>query len=659
MTSSISRATTEYSPAGNPLFSALQATNAPVLQMKTEKGAMALTDAGAEKAHAESGHASGNLLAPLHSALTTLDADTIRGADLTAKIDGVIRCLREIADSSVRAEGIADIFCLMFVVRDAREGKGEKDLAFQMLVRLLSLDKDLVYKVLDSFVREYGCFKDLTKLWVGLKEARFKTGAPSSVDSTLRKGLADKCAEISVSCVASDKAALDADPNADISLAGKWAQRENGSTKNQPTDEATHKARLARQCARNYLALCEGRENMVRHTVDGTIDGDLKPGSKRYARSMWRKVCSCLSKHLDVPEQKMSANEWRNLDPKKIPSVCAHKKKRALQNRDKAGNVRDHDNAEKAADRAKCAANIAAAIKETLANPESAKIKGGRTGIVRLVQDCMNGRADDMTEAMYQNLKAEFMKNISEKGGYFPSFLPLADVSGSMTGTPMEVCIALTCFLTDICSEQWKNQCLTFESMPKWHTITGSTLQERVASLARAPWGSSTNFASALNMILDTAKRARLSQADLPEFMIVFSDMEFDQADSSRSGYRGTHSYRDGAKSRSGLQSPMAAVARAFAENGFECPHMIFWNLRSGSGAKPCETNSQGASLVSGYSEQMLKLFFEGNLLDFKPETPVERLLQSLRSERYNPVRRIVMEHYGFDEPSADADETL
>ena len=47
----------------------------------------------------------------------------------------------------------------------------------------------------------------------------------------------------------------------------------------------------------------------------------------------------------------------------------------------------------------------------------------------------------------------------------------LADVSGSMTGTPLEACISLSLLLTDVLDGVWKNKILTFETNPKWHNI--------------------------------------------------------------------------------------------------------------------------------------------------------------------------------------------
>lgn len=50
-------------------------------------------------------------------------------------------------------------------------------------------------------------------------------------------------------------------------------------------------------------------------------------------------------------------------------------------------------------------------------------------------------------------------------------------------------------------------------------------------------------------------------------------------------------------------------------------PGLVFWNLAGGSrgsstGAKPVTTTDEGTSLVSGYSQRMLKVFLEGGTFE-------------------------------------------
>merc|ERR1712159_933811 len=101
----------------------------------------------------------------------------------------------------------------------------------------------------------------------------------------------------------------------------------------------------------------------------------------------------------------------------------------------------------------------------------------------------------------------------------------------------MEVCVALGLLVAELAPGPFKNHVLTFESQPKFHKITGSTLAKKVYNLLRAPWGGSTNFAKAINMVLEIAIRNKVPQDQMPKLLFIFSDMQFDQAQGSYGGY--------------------------------------------------------------------------------------------------------------------------
>ena len=59
--------------------------------------------------------------------------------------------------------------------------------------------------------------------------------------------------------------------------------------------------------------------------------------------------------------------------------------------------------------------------------------------------------------------------------------VPLVDVSGSMSGTPMEVAIALGILVSEITSPSYANRCMTFSARPEWVEIDPSmSLEEKV-----------------------------------------------------------------------------------------------------------------------------------------------------------------------------------
>merc|ERR1719324_1928239 len=130
--------------------------------------------------------------------------------------------------------------------------------------------------------------------------------------------------------------------------------------------------------------------------------------------------------------------------------------------------------------------------------------------------------------------------------------VPLVDVSGSMCGIPMEAAIALGILVSELSHAAFRHRALTFESQPSWVDLLGcAKLADKVRCLQAAPWGGSTDFEAACEMILQAAQAARLKPDEVPD-LIVFSDMQFNQANG---GGRGRW-------------------------EPYPAPRIIYWNLR-------------------------------------------------------------------------------
>ena len=70
------------------------------------------------------------------------------------------------------------------------------------------------------------------------------------------------------------------------------------------------------------------------------------------------------------------------------------------------------------------------------------------------------------------------------------SYVCMADVSGSMAGTPMHVSIALGILLSELTAPPFRDRVLTFSAVPQWHVFAPEmTYVQKVLSLKRADWG--------------------------------------------------------------------------------------------------------------------------------------------------------------------------
>ncbi|KAL4202871.1 hypothetical protein AMTRI_Chr02g265710 [Amborella trichopoda] len=129
-----------------------------------------------------------------------------------------------------------------------------------------------------------------------------------------------------------------------------------------------------------------------------------------------------------------------------------------------------------------------------------------------------------------------------QKHGKLSNCLAVCDVSGSMRGLPMEVCVALGLLVSDLSAKPWKGTVITFSNEPQIHKIQGKTIFERRKFVV---------------------KRGRLRKEKMIKRLFVFSDMEFDKA------------------SKGEWETDYMAIERKFRRRGYgKPPQIVFWNLR-------------------------------------------------------------------------------
>ncbi|CAN1294562.1 Uncharacterized protein L728 [Linum perenne] len=180
------------------------------------------------------------------------------------------------------------------------------------------------------------------------------------------------------------------------------------------------------------------------------------------------------------------------------------------------------------------------------------------------------------------------------KKGKLSNCIAVCDVSGSMSGIPMEVCVALGLLVSELSEEPWKGKVITFSENPEMHLVEGSSLKEKTEFIRRMNWGGSTNFYKVFDKILETAVANNLNEDQLIKRVFVFSDMEFHQA------------------SKTKWETDYKAIQRKFGEKGYKkVPEIVFWNLRD-SRATPVTGTENGVAMVSGFSKNLLTMFMDG-----------------------------------------------
>ncbi|KAF9604714.1 hypothetical protein IFM89_009150 [Coptis chinensis] len=114
--------------------------------------------------------------------------------------------------------------------------------------------------------------------------------------------------------------------------------------------------------------------------------------------------------------------------------------------------------------------------------------------------------------------------------GKLHNCIAICDVSGSMSGEPMEVCVALALLLSELSEHPWNGQVITFSENPKLYKIEGGNLRSKTQFIRRMEAGYNTDFQKVFDLLLQVEIVGNLDKDKMIEKVFVFSDMEFDNA---------------------------------------------------------------------------------------------------------------------------------
>lgn len=201
------------------------------------------------------------------------------------------------------------------------------------------------------------------------------------------------------------------------------------------------------------------------------------------------------------------------------------------------------------------------------------------------------------------------------------NILPLVDVSGSMeqsigsSTTAIDVSISMGIYIAEKQKGVFKNLLLTFETEPSFVDLSNlKTLKEKYNKTLKAPWGGSTNLKAAFSEILKMAVKHQISQNEMPEILIIFSDMEFNSACSDKS------------------YTVYEACEEMFKEKGYKLPTVVFWNLVSRNKHMPVQFDTNGTLLLSGLSPFIIK----DVLKDLNNVNSVDLMLKIISNSKYD-----------------------
>ncbi|KAF4967110.1 hypothetical protein FZEAL_10575 [Fusarium zealandicum] len=350
----------------------------------------------------------------------------------------------------------------------------------------------------------------------------------------------------------------------------------------------------------------------------------------RFAREEYRKDTSALRKHLEIVERDITTRNYDNIKYDRIPSL-------AMSQYSKLFIENNLERFEKYIDKvAEGKANISGAtlLPSTLirklrafpldnnAPPQSAK------HILALKTSQIEAKVlDGQWNSLVQRIK---------DSGILESSIAVCDVSGSMChpsfpdqSNPMDSAIGLSLLIAEVAKPPFGGAFITFSANPVVERVDlGTSLQEKYDKMRRVAWGMNTNFVAVFeDLILPMAIKNNLQQEDMVKRIFVFSDMQFDEAETPYLEHHfGSVIPR--------WSTSFERIKEKYERAGYEMPELVFWNLaggRAGYGGKggdslaPKTVTSEenGTCLVSGYSQGMLKVFLDGGSYEDPEEEEV------------------------------------
>lgn len=316
----------------------------------------------------------------------------------------------------------------------------------------------------------------------------------------------------------------------------------------------------------------------------------------------YRKTLSILRERIRIVERLMSENRWDEIEFDKIPSRAGIIYRNAFARRDMI-----KAKYEAFAKDTETKVNASALYPHDIAHRAFEAIRKGLDDPDRL-----------MLQKYWDNLPNYYGDNV-ENG------IAVVDVSGSMSGVPMEAAVSMGAYIADKAHGPFANHFITFSGNPELVKFEGADITDKLVRCIGAKWGANTNIEAVFDMLLKTAMKKSVNPEDMPSRVYIFSDMEFDEcvtSNSSRSGWGfGMHS--------DAIQTLFESMKAKWARYGYKMPSCIFWNLNARNNNIPAI--GDGFSYVSGFSPVMIQQILSG-------KDGLDLILEKLDSERYAQI---------------------
>lgn len=355
-------------------------------------------------------------------------------------------------------------------------------------------------------------------------------------------------------------------------------------------------------------------------SADSRLLGRMTRNAMKMTPRQYRKTLSILRERINVLERLMSAGQWDKIEFDKIPS--------------KAGMIYRNAFAKHDVDRMRNAVvdeiqSYADFAKDTTKTVNAKDLYPYE--IVGQVVDKISyydrTRLDETQRAIINKYWDNYLKTFDD---FTFNGIAVVDTSGSMTGSdkaaPINVAISLGMCCAEKCAGPFHGHYISFSSRPQLIKVEGIDFVDKVERIYQTNLCENTNIAGVFDLMLRTAINNRCSQDEIPENVIIISDMEFDSC--ARPGW-----FRDAtfpAFTKENVSTELERIAQKWADYGYTMPKLIFWNVDARQNNIPMLNGD--VSFVSGMSPSIYQTIATG-------KTGYDLMMDKLNSARYAAVK--------------------
>lgn len=316
----------------------------------------------------------------------------------------------------------------------------------------------------------------------------------------------------------------------------------------------------------------------------------------------YRKMLSLLRSKVNVLEKLMSENKWKEIKFDKIPSKAGIIYKNAFARRD-----------------------VIKEKYERFAKDKTTKVNAAALYPHEVVEKALRCRYSlmDNTDRLMVNKYWENLPNWVKNANF--NGICVCDTSGSMAGTPINVAISLSLYCAERAGGPFANHYISFASRPQLIETKGVDFVDKVRRIYDTNLVDNTNIEAVFDLLLNTAINNRCTQEEIPQNVVIISDMQVDAA-------RSTHHYYDYRTGRyvyndlTPMETLMESIRKKWMAKGYQLPHLVYWNVDARNNT--ILDGGDNVSYVSGFSPSIFQTILTG-------KTSYDLMLEALNNERY------------------------